>query len=184
MISDTHRRLRDATHAHHARLETRIDILNRIATPEGRRELVARFHALHTAAEQALAPFLVGVDGLDFDARRRSGRLAGDLADLGAAPREPSAPIVVGGVGEALGLMYVLEGSTLGGRVIRKQVESCGGDMHGLSFLDPYGAEVGDRWRAFLGVIEAEADVAGLVAGAVAGFAHSERHLCEAGGDD
>ncbi|MBX3483817.1 biliverdin-producing heme oxygenase [Phenylobacterium sp.] len=178
MISDTHRRLRDATHAHHVRLETRIDILNRIATAEGRRELVGRFHALHAAAEHALAPFLAGIDGLDFDARRRSARLAGDLADLGTAPGAPSAPIVVRGVAEALGLMYVLEGSTLGGRVIRKHVESRGGDMRGLSFLDPYGADAGERWRAFLGVLDAEADVEGLVAGAVAGFDHSERHLC------
>jgi heme oxygenase len=181
MISDTHRRLRDATHAHHARLESRIDILNRIATADGRRELVARFHALHSAAEQGLAPFLAGIDGLDFDSRRRSVRLADDLADLGAAPPAPAAPIAVEGAAEALGLMYVLEGSTLGGRVIRKHVESRGGDMRGLSFLDPYGAEVGERWRAFLGVLDAEADVDAMVAGAVAGFGHSERHLCGAG---
>lgn len=180
MISDTHRRLRDATQAHHRRLESRIDILRRIGTPDGRRGLVARFHALHAQSEAAMAPFLAEVEGLDFEARRRTSRLARDLRLLGGRPAPPREDrVVVRGAAEALGLMYVLEGSTLGGRVIRRQVEGAGGDMRGLSFLDPYGAEVGERWRAFLGVLDAETDVDAMVAGAVAGFGHSERHLCE-----
>jgi heme oxygenase len=180
MISDTHRRLRDATQPHHQRLESRIDILGRIGAPAARRALVARFHALHAAAEAGMAPFLTDVDGLDFEARRRAPRLARDLAALGGRPAsQAEASIEVCGVAEALGLMYVLEGSTLGGRVIRKQVEGAGGDMRGLSFLDPYGPQVGERWRDFLGVLAAEPDVDAMVAGAVAGFGHSERCLCE-----
>ena len=83
---------------------------------------------------------------------------------------------------EALGWLYVLEGSSLGGKVIRKQVTSSGGDMTGLGFLDPYGAELGARWRAFLNVLEregrSEADLEAMVAGAQAGFRYAEACLC------
>jgi hypothetical protein len=52
---------------------------------------------------------------------------------------------------------------------------------HGLSFLDPYGDQVGERWRSFLSVVEAQASHAeAMVAGAVAGFRHAERRLCRA----
>jgi heme oxygenase len=177
MTSDTHRRLRDATRDRHERLEARLDILNRLLTVPGRRELVAGFHALHAGAEAALEPLLGGVPGLDFHARRRSERLARDLAGLGGRVR-PSPPMPVYGVAQALGVLYVLEGSTLGGRVIRRHLAANGGDMAGLGFLDPYGAATGDRWRSFLDVLDAEADVDSLVAGAVAGFDYSERCLC------
>lgn len=178
MISDTHRRLRDETRPHHKRLELRIDFLRRVGTPDGRRALVARFHALHAGAEASMAPFLAEVDGLDFEKRRRTPRLARDLADLGGRPRS-GAPIIVRGAAQALGLMYVLEGSAFGGRAIRRHVEDAGGDMRGLGFLDPYGSQLGARWRAFLDVLDAEPDVDALVAGAIAGFGHSERCLCE-----
>ena len=38
MISNTHRRLRDATQAHHERLERRIDIFAQISHPDGRQQ--------------------------------------------------------------------------------------------------------------------------------------------------
>lgn len=161
-----------------------MNILARIATPDGRRALVERFHGLHTETEAALEPWLAELPGLDFEARRRAPRLARDLQVLGGqAPAAPADPIVVGGVGEALGRMYVLEGSTLGGRVIRRSLEAQGDGMAGLGFLDPYGDQVGERWRSFLAVIDGQAcsaaDTEAMVAGALAGFRHAELWLCE-----
>lgn len=181
MISDAHRRLRDATQVDHTRLEGRIDILRRATTLQGRRRLVEAFAGLHADAEVALAPWLGGLAGLDFEARRRSGRLSEDLRAVGGAP-PPSRPIAVRGVAEALGLMYVLEGSTLGGRVIRRQLAANGQDMTGLSFLDPYGEAVGARWRGFLAVLDGRPaqDARAMAAGAVAGFREAERRLCGA----
>ena len=179
MIGHTHRRLRRATRAQHERLEARVDIFRRIRTRAGRRRLVQDFHDLHVAAEAGLASWLADLPGLDFDARRRAPRIAQDLAVLGGAPRAAE-PILVASVSEALGVLYVLEGSTLGGHVIRRRIEAEGGDMAGLSFLDPYGASVGERWRAFLAVLDAAPDPDEVVAGAVAGFGHAERRLCEA----
>jgi heme oxygenase len=183
MISEAHRRLRESTQDDHQRLESRLDILARIATTEGRRALVERFHGLHAETESAVEPWLAEVPGLEFEARRRSVQLSADLHALGGAPSSRPAPaVVVAGVGEALGRMYVLEGSTLGGRVIRRAAEAHGGGMRGLSFLDPYGERVGERWRTFLAVVDRQArspaDVESMVAGAVAGFRLAEVHLC------
>ena len=183
MISTAHQRLRVATRENHQRLEDRIDILQRITTPQGRRGLVEDFAGFHSDAETGLGPWLSDLPGLDFDGRRRSVCLANDLVTVGGVAPAPKA-IRVRGVGEALGMMYVLEGSTLGGRVIRKQVTARGGDMTGLSFLDPYGDDVGEQWRSFLAVLDAEArtaaDVDAMVAGAIAGFRQAAQRLCGA----
>jgi heme oxygenase (biliverdin-IX-beta and delta-forming) len=57
---------------------------------------------------------------------------------------------------EALGALYVLEGSSLGGRVILKELKRRGASLAGLGFLDPYGADTGKRWRSFLIILERE----------------------------
>jgi heme oxygenase len=188
MTNQAQMRLRDATQADHRRLEIRTDILARIARPDERRVLVEGFRVLHAEAEAALAPWLADLPGLDFEARRRSDRLARDLAALGGRPGSAAAerPIVAN-VAEALGRMYVLEGSTLGGQVIRRAVEARGDGMLGLSFLDPYGARTGERWRAFLAVLDAHAatpaDTDAMIAGARDGFRHAEHRLCGAMAD-
>lgn len=184
MVSAVHQRLRVATRADHERLESRVDLLRRVATPHGRRAVVQRFWRLHAEAEGAVAPWLSDLDGLDFPARRRTERLTADLATLGLATPDaaPEAPKVAS-LEEALGRFYVLEGSALGGRVIRRALAAQGSDMAGLSFLDPYGEHTGERWRGFLAVLDRAAgtpDAAeAVVRGAIAGFAHAERRLCE-----
>ena len=183
MTNPAHLRLRDATQADHRRLETRTDILARIARPDQRRAVVEGFYVLHAEAEAALAPWLADLPGLDFDARRRSDRLARDLVALGGRPRlwDAERPTVANLI-EALGRMYVLEGSTLGGQVIRRAVETRGDGMLGLSFLDPYGARTGERWRGFLAILDAHAaepaDTEIMIAGARHGFRHAEHRLC------
>jgi heme oxygenase len=89
--------------------------------------------------------------------RRRKHLLAADLAALGvtqctiaALPRCP-----LTGLHEemhALGSLYVMEGSSLGGRSIRRNVERClGADVLGsTSYFLGYGALTGARWQSFL----------------------------------
>jgi heme oxygenase len=189
MTTEIHRRLREATRVEHQRLEARADIIGRIAGGPSRRALLRRFHQLHGEIEGASRPWLANLEGLDFDARLRTRFLEHDMAVLGMTwPTAATAMAVkADSVGEALGLMYVLEGSTLGGRIIHREAARGGGDLAGLSFLDPYGEEVGERWRSFLAVVDkvgrspAEADA--LVAGAVTGFGVAEHHLCAESAD-
>ena len=80
-------------------------------------------------------------------------------------------------------MMYVLEGSTLGGRMILRELSLRGVSDARLAFLDPYGSETGSFWRAFLHVLGRETgedDIAVQAAcrGGVDAFAHAERVLC------
>lgn len=185
MIGETTARLRAETATAHERLETDLDIFAHVRRPPDRRRLVERFHGLHAGVERALAPWLEQVAGLDFAGRSRLPHLRRDLTALHAAL--PAAlPVCdvgpVGDRGEALGLLYVFEGSTLGGHVIRKRLAAEGQDADGLSFLDPYGAAVGERWRAFLAVLERqtadEAARASAVRGGRRGFDLAHGWLC------
>lgn len=59
---------------------------------------------------------------------------------------------VSGSLAMALGYMYVIEGSTLGGQVILKHVRSVAGSGQAVStaFFTGYGADTGKYWRSFI----------------------------------
>lgn len=177
--SSVHARLRQETAGAHARLEAEVDIFARTSDPSARADLARRFHGFHAGAEAVLEPLLGGIDGLDFAGRRRTPVIEADLRALGhALPDRPEAKgPALADVPEALGLLYVLEGSTLGGRVIRKQLLKAGQDLKGLGFLDPYGEAVAERWRSFLAILDRECPSSApgrgtaAVRGALGGFA-------------
>lgn len=61
-------------------------------------------------------------------------------------------PVIKNSAAYALGSMYVIEGSTLGGKMIAKHVEKILGfnSETGASFFGGYGAETGVLWKSFL----------------------------------
>ena len=184
MTPDIVRRLRAATHEAHSELERRLDIFSHLDAPQTRAALVARFAAMHSAADDALSDWLTPISGLDYRSRSRTEHFSRDQSELPVTspPLPPRLPDLANRH-EALGLFYVLEGSTLGGHVIRKQLDNAGIGAAGLSFLDPYGAQSGARWRDFIQVLDRESqapDASGaIIKGAVAGFAWVSAALCE-----
>jgi heme oxygenase len=84
---------------------------------------------------------------------------------------------------EALGALYVLEGSSLGGRVILKELKRRDVSLAGLGFLDPYGADTSRRWQSFLAILEREItsceQKADAVKGALDTFAFARLCLCK-----
>ena len=186
MNHDIVAQLREATGEAHARLEARLDMVRRVSSPVERRALVERFYGLHAGAEECLGPLLEPVEDLSFPERRRAPIILEDLAALGRDHEESPAVCVLPAPesrAEALGFFYVLEGSTLGGKVIRRELAACGQVATGLAFLDPYGHRSGEKWRTFLAVLRREcpsgevalADQA--VFGAVSAFRHAESWL-------
>jgi heme oxygenase len=114
------------------------------------------FHAVWEPGFSVLMPEVMA-------GRRRLNLLGDDLRALGlnrdriaAIPRCVEAAALVQDQPRALGSLYVIEGSTLGGAVIGKALEQApwapGG---GIRYFSPYGRMTAARWRQTLGVLEA-----------------------------
>ena len=157
-VSAIHDRLRRATRASHERLEAIVDVNRAARTPEGYRRLLAAMLGFYDPLEAALGRLDWMQAGIDLAARRKSHLIEADLATLGLTradiarlPRCADVP-VPDGLPVGFGCLYVVEGATLGGRLILRQVgEELGlGPACGAAFYASYGPDVGRRWREFL----------------------------------
>jgi heme oxygenase len=154
-------RLKRETQALHEDLERRIDILNRVRTDESYRALLEAFYGVYAPLEaeiersvSELAPWLP-----DIRSRMRTASIRSDLRVVGNARPEALPLAVVPGLGslaEQFGCLYVLEGSTLGGQMIAREVSSRlpYTAENGCSFFASYGAEIGGMWRRFREAVE------------------------------
>ena len=169
--------IRAATAERHKELEVRLDIVERLSRKEERGPIMERYFRLYAAAEARLLPRLSAVEGLDYAGRLKTPHLRQDLETIGlplAEPKEGVALPPLSGTSEALGFAYVLEGATLGGRVIRKQLARRGVPAAETRFFDGYGDDTGRRWSTFCAVLERDCAPAPekAVAGAIAGFSY------------
>jgi heme oxygenase (biliverdin-IX-beta and delta-forming) len=148
-------RLREETRAAHDAIESDLEAARAYASLDRYRVLVTRFFGFYAAWEPQVASALADEDF--FAPRRKLHLLERDLACLGydadavrALPRCRDLPPLPG-LPEALGSLYVLEGSTLGGQVIAHRLERSLGlaDGRGYAFFRSYGREVAAMWRAF-----------------------------------
>lgn len=90
----------------------------------------------------------------DHNERRKTAALATDLANLGSVLPQKAINTELPKINNALqafGALYVIEGSTLGGKIISKMVQQHLGmnDGKGLSFFNGYGDETGKKWKSF-----------------------------------
>lgn len=155
-----HRALRDATAQRHAAIEAVLAL----------RRPFGRGHYTHVL--QGFGAFLAGWEPLMaralparwqdwFAATRRLDLVQRDLAALGA-PWRPVTPALptLDSLPAALGSLYVLEGSALGGQFIAAQARRLLGltPAHGASYFHGCGTSTVPRWRDFLGRLAAEID--------------------------
>ncbi|MBP2549214.1 heme oxygenase [Neorhizobium galegae] len=174
------KRLKAATHSAHERLDQRIMRANPFADREsyGRFLILQyRFHrdldALFSNADlDALLPDLAGRNRLAF--------VGQDLADLGlAVPDASEPPIFAAGqsidLAEALGWLYVIEGSNLGAAFLLKYAAKLGLDENfGARHLAGSPTGRGLHWRTFTAALDG-IDLSGeaeqrAIAGAEAAF--------------
>ena len=134
--------------------------LAELARPEGYAWSLRAMHRFFLAWEAPVFDALVSADDrLTLAARGKVSLLSADLAALRLSPLAAPCPVpgdVVASAATALGAMYVLEGSTLGGRMIERH---CAGPLgmslaHGGAFYHGYGARTGALWQAFGAVLE------------------------------
>ena len=155
--ADVLHRLRTTTARDHARVETALDLLDPALSRERLTEVLGRLHAFWRGAEAGLDAWAAEEPAdaatLDWSRRRRAALFAADLAALGAdacGHELPELPTLTG-TDDALGRLYVLEGSTLGGAFIDRHlaaVPGLGDDVRVRAF-SPYGADTGAMWHAF-----------------------------------
>jgi heme oxygenase (biliverdin-IX-beta and delta-forming) len=114
--------LRHATAEHHAAVDRRFAplIASGIA---GYVEFLLASAAAVIPLERALTAR--GVDRIlpQWRARTREAALRQDLAALGASPSVDLSPPDVGGEARQFGILYVLEGSRLGGKILAREVQ-------------------------------------------------------------
>jgi heme oxygenase len=149
-------RLREATRALHAEVEEASSVadggLPRYVW------FVEKQYGFHAPLEPRLAP-ASGLVGLDLERRRRAHLFAADLLHFGRHPaRLPRCTALprVDTAARALGALYVLEGSTLGGVFLLHQLGRALGitPEAGGSGIAPYGAALGEMWVSYTGALD------------------------------
>lgn len=147
--------LRSGTAPEHADLERSLDLLDPDLDRGRLTDVLARMHGFWKSAESGLdtwaARFPADAGQVSWERRRRAGLFETDLATLGAAGADvgPHLPAPTG-TDEAMGRLYVLEGSTLGGALIDRHLATVP-DLRGLRLraFSPYGPETGAMWHEF-----------------------------------
>lgn len=164
-------RLKRETQESHSDLERRVDVMNRVRTAQGYRTLLEKFYGVYSPLESEIARATSEIAAWlpDIEGRMRTASLCLDLRVLGntcpeALPHAPIPPLA--SLSQQFGCLYVLEGSTLGGQFIAREV---GKQLHyspesGCGFFASHGADIGEMWHRFREAIESYA------------AAHSQNH--------
>lgn len=157
-----HDHLREATAAIHRRVETQLDLLDPELTLERYRSILEAFFGYYAPLERALASASATASPRGFALAARTPRIERDLVTLGisrqqvaALPRCMTLP-PLNGAADVAGCLYVVEGASLGGRVISRALRRrlvLHAD-NGASFFAGEGDATAARWRAVLAWIE------------------------------
>jgi len=123
-----------------------------IGSVSGYVSLLHTFFGFYYPVELSIAAFIKPDILPDIAQRRNSLLIQKDLQALEVSTRVSCAPEIpeIRSIPQALGALYVLEGSTLGGRMIRKMLLSHPHitiPENALQFFNGYGAETGQRWK-------------------------------------
>jgi heme oxygenase (biliverdin-IX-beta and delta-forming) len=153
--------LRLHTHASHQALQEKFDITNRIQNKESYGNLLLTLYNFYNEIEPLLIRWESDFTrlGIDFKIRQKIPKLLADITILDLSERlscRPNCDISelpdLQTLGQAVGCLYVLEGSTLGAQVIcqhLREVFGSQGASFPMSFYQSYGPETRNMWREF-----------------------------------
>ncbi|MGI4779240.1 MAG: biliverdin-producing heme oxygenase [Janthinobacterium lividum] len=152
-------RLKTETEPQHLRMHHLMELGQPFANRVNYAAFVAAQYLFQRDVEHLFADPAVKAAVPDLDARGRGAASLGDLADLGAAvPHDALASIGVG-MPQALGWLYVSEGSTLGAAFLVKEAERHLGLSAGFGArnLAAYPEGRAKAWRRFVASLDDEA---------------------------
>jgi len=155
-------KLRAATTQSHTNLEAlpvSLSIMNPAVTNAQYALYLGLMYDVVKDAEENIFP-IAKSDISNLDVHPKAQFIEADLATLGTAKQNANfLPLSSKNQNItpafALGVMYVIEGSSLGGRVILKNINSTlGHDAEsGATYFAGYGGQTGSHWKAFLGAL-------------------------------
>ncbi len=157
-------RLRSETKHNHLALEkAMIPGLKQATTPEAYAKILNVFYGYFKAIETLLDAQLDEKIIPAYRERRKSHVILEDLKAMnlnGSLPPVATDLPKISTLYEALGAMYVLEGSTLGGQVITKMLKQNlnVNDTTYLNFFSGYGEETQKMWGSFMATLNKYAE--------------------------
>jgi heme oxygenase (biliverdin-IX-beta and delta-forming) len=149
--------LRRATDIQHRNLERNLDLLRSSFTRQHYVAMLRRFYGFHHAWEPQVAAQLDSELPDFFAPRRKLHNIEADLRYFGSEVEDvlriPSCTTVptLHSTGSALGSMYVIEGSTLGGRILTRHFGEHLGLLPdaGCRYFSGYEGRTAQMWSAF-----------------------------------
>ena len=148
------------TKANHLQVEKLLVARMRsIANSDDYVELLQIFYGYFGALEDKINQYIGPTQLPDYAERRKSESLFNDIKSLGnTLPQEPEVldlPIIENSL-QAFGALYVIEGSTLGGKIISKLIANQLDlqNNNGLSFFISYGDKTEEMWEEFKEVLD------------------------------
>ncbi|PTT26540.1 biliverdin-producing heme oxygenase [Pseudomonas sp. HMWF021] len=181
--------LRAGTAELHIALEKRLPFFSDLLDTNAFGRLMQAYYGFYAPLERALLDSAAIPADFDLTPRLKAPVLRADLQAMhlpgeaiDSLPLCRSLP-VINSSADCLGVLYVLEGATLGGQILRREIAarlSLDAD-NGAAFLDIYGAATGRRWRDFIEYLGSQAldahDREAVVAAAQTTFSCFERWL-------
>ncbi len=148
-------KIKEATKVPHQEVEKKVVLrIKGIRSEADYADLLKHFYAYFNTVEQVIAPYITSAVLPDLAERRNASYIKADIEALGAGIDD--LPLVVApeinNAVQALGALYVLEGSIMGGPYIVQMLQK-GGLTRGFSFFSGYGEASGQKWAAFIQVL-------------------------------
>ncbi len=150
--------LRAETAPLHIALEERLPFFSPVLDHDHYQRLLQGYYGFYQPLERRLLDSHQVPPDFLLTERLKTATLYSDLLALGLTERKiaelplcQSLP-VIDSPEACLGVLYVLEGATLGGQVLRREI-AARLDLNaasGAAFLDVYGDATGRRWREFI----------------------------------
>ena len=149
--------LRSATASQHRNAEKDLDLLRASFTRDDYVALLKRFYGFHLPWESKVGAVLEMELPDFFEPRKKLQNLEADLRYFGCVAEDRSSIIpcnklpLLNSIGSALGSVYVIEGSSLGGRILTRHFSEHLGIRPdaGCSYFSGYGDQTGQMWSAF-----------------------------------
>lgn len=151
--------IKHATRESHERLENS-DILSVLTsgelTSESYRKILLKFYGYFRPVEFRIQASGIEKHVEDIRERQRAYLLMSDLRDLGykGDPEFSMQLPSITSLDQAFGALYVLEGSTLGGQVITRNLRKVFGEEYSSRYFFGYGEKTAAKWTSFKASLE------------------------------